>query len=212
MLNTTLNAGHGTINANLAALVGSRLCHDLISPIGAIQNGLELMALTGGASQDSPELSLIRDSCESAAARIRFFRVAFGFASEGQTMSRREVAGTLDAVTKGGRLSADWAEDSDQPRTEVQLCFLAYLCCESALPMGGQVHFTRDSAGWTVRASGPRVNADTRLWDHLNGVSSLEDPPADKVHFALLPILAEVQRRQLFAQTREDSLVIKIAA
>lgn len=198
------------LSVNLAALVGSRLCHDLISPIGAIQNGLELMTLTGG-GKDSPELTLIQDSCESAAARIRFFRVAFGLAGDQQMMSRREIAATLAAITKGGRLKADWGEDGDHPRTEVQLCFLAYLCCESALPMGGDLHIGRDAAGWTIRARGPRLNVNDELWDHLNGAAELPNPPADKVHFALLPILAADQKRQLLATTDADSLTIKIA-
>ena len=59
---------------DLAALVGSRICHDLISPIGAIGNGLELflMDTAGG-----PELALITESISHAKARIRFFRVAY---------------------------------------------------------------------------------------------------------------------------------------
>ena len=198
------------ISANLAALVGSRLCHDLISPIGAIQNGLELMALTGG-GKDSPELTLIQDSCESAAARIRFFRVAFGFAGDSQKMSRKEIAATLEAVSKDGRLKAVWGDAEDHLRTDIQLCFLAYLCCESALPMGGNVSFDRDAAGWTVRATGPRVNATQALWDHINGVSPLPEPPADKVHFALLPILAGDLGRQLLATIGEDGVTLKIA-
>lgn len=198
------------ISVSLAALVGSRLCHDLISPIGAIQNGLELLALTGG-GKDSPELALIQDSCESATARIRFFRVAFGFASETQSMSAREIMSTLEAVTKGTRLRTHWTAEGDQSRRDVQLCYLAHLCCESALPMGGSATIDRDAAGWTVRASGPRVNTDTAFWDHLNGIAPLDAPPADKVHFALLPVLAKDQNRQLLATTDQDSVSIKIA-
>ena len=58
---------------DIAALVGSRICHDLISPIGAIGNGVELIGLTENTS--SPELALISESVDNANARIRFFRV-----------------------------------------------------------------------------------------------------------------------------------------
>ena len=61
-------------NASLATLIGSRICHDLISPIGAINNGLELLELTGGAQ--GPEMDLISNSVEHAEARIKFFRIA----------------------------------------------------------------------------------------------------------------------------------------
>ena len=63
---------------DLAALIGSRICHDLISPIGAIGNGVELMMMDGTAK--TPELALIAESVANANARIRYFRVAFGSA------------------------------------------------------------------------------------------------------------------------------------
>lgn len=56
---------------NYAALIGSRICHDLISPIGAINNGLELIEMS--APSLGPEMALISDSVTSASARIRFF-------------------------------------------------------------------------------------------------------------------------------------------
>ena len=56
-------------NLNLSALIGSRICHDLISPIGAINNGLELLGMT--TRQAGPEMALISESVENAAARIR---------------------------------------------------------------------------------------------------------------------------------------------
>ena len=67
-------------NHNLASLIGSRICHDLISPIGAICNGLELMQLDG--RPISPEMTLISESVNHANARIRFLRVAFGMAGD----------------------------------------------------------------------------------------------------------------------------------
>lgn len=196
--------------ANLAALVGSRLCHDLISPIGAIQNGLELIALSGVADP-SPEMALIQESCESAAARIRFFRVAFGLASHEQRMGRREIMSTLTALGKGGKLGIDWLPQDDLPRIEVQLAFLAYLCCESALPGGGTVRFDRDAAGWALSATGPRLAIDPPLWDHLNGSAPLDEPAANRVHFALLPILADAAGHKLYATMRDDTITLKIA-
>lgn len=197
-------------HAQLAALVGSRLCHDLISPIGAIQNGLELIALAGQADT-SPEMDLIQDSCESAAARIRFFRVAFGLAGSQQMMGRREITSTLSALGKGGKLQVEWAPTEDLPRTEVQVAFLAYLCCETALPAGGTLQFDRDPAGWTITARGPRLSIDQPLWDHLNGSFALDDPAANRVHFAMLPILAEAAGHKIYATQRDDTISIKIA-
>jgi histidine phosphotransferase ChpT len=196
--------------AHLATLLGSRLCHDLISPVGAIQNGLELLSLSGF-DTSGPEMTLIRESCESAAARIRFFRVAFGYAGEGQTMGRREVMSILSDVGKGGRIDTQWMPQDDLPRPEVQLAFLGHMCCESALPYGGKLHVDRDMAGWTLRASGRRLNIDTTLWDHLNGAAPLDTPAADRIQFALLPLLAESCRRKILASVSETDVTLKIA-
>ncbi|MGP6086187.1 histidine phosphotransferase family protein [Antarctobacter jejuensis] len=197
-------------SAKLASLVGSRLCHDLISPIGAIQNGLELIALSNP-GDTSPEMELIQDSCESASARIRFFRVAFGSAGSQQMMGQRDVLSTLSGLGKGGKTRFDWTPTEDLPRPEVQLAFLAYLCCESALPHGGIVRFERDAAGWSITAQGPRLSVDRPLWDHLNGSVPLDDPAADRVHFAMLPILAEARGQKLMTTLRDETITIKIA-
>ncbi|MEO1362985.1 MAG: hypothetical protein AAFU86_04320 [Pseudomonadota bacterium] len=82
----------GQDNVNLAALIGSRICHDLISPIGAINNGLELLNMAG--ASDGPEMELISESVENASARIRFFRMAYGAASD-QPVGRAEVVSIL---------------------------------------------------------------------------------------------------------------------
>ena len=78
---------------DLAALLGSRICHDLISPIGAIGNGVELLMMAG--AEHGPEIALIAESVGYANARIRFFRVAFGTATADQRMARAEIASIL---------------------------------------------------------------------------------------------------------------------
>lgn len=75
--------------SDLSALIGSRICHDLISPLGAIGNGLELLQMSG--ASESPEMTLIADSVTSANARIRFFRIAYGDAVQNQMIKGAEL-------------------------------------------------------------------------------------------------------------------------
>ena len=77
------------LNLTLSNLIGSRICHDLISPIGAINNGLELIEIKG--DQVGSEMRLIEQSCAAASARIQFFRIAYGAALDSQTISNRET-------------------------------------------------------------------------------------------------------------------------
>ena len=79
---------------SLATLVGSRICHDLISPVGAIGNGVELIAM--GGPINTPELTLISDSVANASARIKFFRIAFGVASPEQTLGAPSVKAIVE--------------------------------------------------------------------------------------------------------------------
>jgi len=181
-------------NANLAALVGSRICHDLISPVGAINNGLELLGMSS--SLEGPELELISDSVNNANARIRFFRVAFGAAGE-QELGRMEIMSVLSDVSKGGRIKYNWSSQDSAARRDVRMAFLAGLCLESALPYGGTVQILRSSDGWTVTGEGRKVNVDEALWSALTADSpEVEITPA-LVQFALLPEAAREAGRSL---------------
>jgi len=88
------------LDGGVASAIASRICHDLISPLGAIANGVELLALSG--VQPTPEMDLIAQSVESANARIRFFRLAYG-APGVAGVGRSEVTRTLAALSPIGR-------------------------------------------------------------------------------------------------------------
>ena len=171
-------------NANLAALVGSRICHDLISPIGAINNGLELLGMSGDMS--GPELELISDSVANANARIRFFRIAFGAASE-QQISRAEVVSVLEDISKGGRLKYQWTPQEPATRAEVRLALLAGLCLETGLPYGGNVNILCADGKWAVIGEGSKLNIDDELWARVSGGSSSATVTPALVQFAMLP-------------------------
>ncbi len=176
---------------DLAALIGSRICHDLISPIGAIGNGVELMMMDRSAA--SPELALIAESVESANARIRFFRVAFGLAGSDQRIARSEVTGILTTMSRGGRLKYDWLSSNDLDRRDVKLVFLMLQCLETALPYGGSVRVVQSGDDWQITAEASRMRLEPRFWGMFAqeyGGTTLSDTegkpvPASHVQFAL---------------------------
>lgn len=179
--------------ADLAALVGSRLCHDLISPLGAIGNGVELLMLS--ALNVSPELQLVAESVGNATARLKFFRVALGQAGAEQRMGRPEIVTLLDDLARSNRLRFDWRAEGDQPRKEVKLAFLALLCLETALPWGGVIAIGKSGAGWSLSANASRAKPDPALWAQLDGAGGPVTPA--QVQFALLLQEATRQDRQL---------------
>jgi histidine phosphotransferase ChpT len=180
---------------DLAALVGSRICHDLISPIGAIGNGVELITMEG--SVNGPEMLLISESVAHANARIRFFRVAFGACSQDQRIGRAEVSSVLSDVSHGSRIQIDWSSPNDLPRRDVKLVFLLILCLESALPFGGKIQVDRNDQRWTLLASSPKLRADPALWENLINPAATADIGAAQVQFALVPEEIKRQHRRL---------------
>jgi len=195
-----------TTDVNLAELIGSRICHDLISPIGAITNGLELLDMVGAVQ--GPEMELIAGSVGSAGARIRFFRVAFGAASE-QPLGRTEVTALLSDLERAGRVRVHWGLTEPVPRNQVKLAFLALLCCESAMPLGGEVEFATDGKAWAVTGKADKLNLDPQLWKGLSTGRFTEKLTPAQVQFALLPESAAAQKRRVAAETASTRITIR---
>ncbi|MEO9575307.1 MAG: histidine phosphotransferase family protein [Tateyamaria sp.] len=194
----------GQSNVNLAALIGSRICHDLISPIGAINNGLELLGMSDGRA--GPEIDLITESVENASARIRFFRIAFGAASD-TPMGRSEVITILRDVTKGRRLTVAYGPMDDQPRWAVRMVFLGIQCLESSMPYGGQIEASCVSGQWTITGHASKTNIDPALWSVLKG-SEPDGLAPGHVQFALLPAVADDVKRKVNCHLSQDTLTI----
>lgn len=190
--------------STIAALLGSRICHDLISPIGAISNGVELLGLSGGT--DNSELSLISDSVDNANARVKFFRIAFGQSSEGQMTSGAEMKSILTALGTG-RVTYHWAVEGDQMRDEVKMATLMLMCLETALPRGGKITVERSHDGqWSVCARAERLEPDPALWARLGAITDVDDlKPAD-VQFFLAPVQAALLGRRITHTTAEGLL------
>jgi len=179
---------------DLAALVGSRICHDLISPIGAIGNGVELLSLTDG--DTGPEMQLINESVQNANARIRYFRIAYGATSDDQMISRAEIVSILAATARGGRFTYFWNVEGEQSRRLVRCALLLMQCFEAALPMGGDIHVVQDGDQWRLSAEGPRLSVDGALWDTMSRPVVGYEYTAAQVQFALIPgVMAEAGRR-----------------
>lgn len=195
----------------LAELISSRLCHDLVNPLGAIGNGVELIEMTGSAR--GPEMELIRDAVRDAQARLRFLRIAFGGAGATQTMSAREAKATAQAPWQGGRLKVSWAVAGDLPRLRVKLGYLMLLCSESALPMGGDVTLSQTPAGHLrIDALAPRVTADADLWSVLHfGMPAATRPlRPSEAQFAALHAATTPLELAINYVAREDGLTLSI--
>src|SRR5258706_7599926 len=113
---------------DFAALLVSRVCHDLVSPVGAVVNGLEVLEDETDLAMRADALRLVAASAEQAAARLQFARIAFGAAgSAGAELDLAEVGRIMAGLLKGGKgephwqgpalkLPQDWAKRFHEPR------------------------------------------------------------------------------------------------
>jgi histidine phosphotransferase ChpT len=189
---------------DLTALIGSRICHDLISPIGAIGNGVELLMMESG--PQAPEVALIAESVAHANARIRFFRLAFGATSMDQRIARNEVNDILAGVTRGGRVQIGWTSASDAGRAEVKLAFLLLQCVESAMPYGGRVRVVAEDRAWLIEAEASKLKIDHDLWEVLSNPAAQAQIGPAQVHFALVPEEMAYQGRSLVVKITDQTI------
>jgi histidine phosphotransferase ChpT len=196
--------------SDLAALVSARLCHDLISPMGAIGNGLELLQLTEGAG--AAELALVNDSLATALAKLRFYRVAFGPADPQARQSLDEAAQITDAMFHG-RFTVAWeAQGGDLPRPMVRLAYLAVLCLEKSLPMGGNVRSCLCEGGVSLAVDGRRTAPPAAFWAHVTDGAPLPELKADAVQFPLLAAALADAGYRLSADFSESTAGVSITA
>jgi histidine phosphotransferase ChpT len=195
---------------DLAALVSARLCHDLISPMGAIGNGLELLQLSDGPAP--AELALINESLATALAKLRFFRIAFGPADAQARQSFDEAAQVTDGMFHG-RFTVSWdTRARDMPRPLARLIYLAILCLEKSLPMGGHVRVGVADERITLAVEGRRTAPPAALWAHLTRGTPVPDLKADGVQFALLARALAETGHAISATFGDSSVAVEIAS
>jgi len=141
------------LEMTLIELISSRICHDLVGPVGAVNAGAELMGEDGVA--DDEALALMRKSGLEAARRLQLFRLAFGRAGNSvDTKSMRDaVRQTYDAE---GKVNLDWPDlpiDPAHGRVVLNMVMLA----REALPFGGKIAVSHESGRTTVVAEGKRA-------------------------------------------------------
>lgn len=166
-------------SVEFASLLCSRLCHDLLSPVGAMNNGLELLADEDDPDMRARVIELLADSARASADRLKFFRLAFGAGGGfGETLAADEVKAAVEGLVRGNpRIQLGWlVEIPAIPKTAAKILLNLAMVAFDALVRGGQLTVGVDQGEVVVRAEGPRVVLDaeirTVLADGVGAVSS----------------------------------------
>jgi histidine phosphotransferase ChpT len=145
---------------DLAALLCSRLCHDVISPVGAIVNGLEVLEDERDEEMKQVAMDLVRKSAKQATARLQFARLAFGAAgSAGAQIDLGDAESVARGLLNDDRTKIEWKLPRLLlPKNRVKLLLNLLLIAQSMIPRGGTIEVEPvgegDSMGFRLRARG----------------------------------------------------------
>jgi histidine phosphotransferase ChpT len=155
---------------DFASLLCSRLCHDLLSPVGALNNGIELLADEHDPEMRARCLDLLADSARASANKLKFFRLAFGAAGGfGDQVDAREAKTAIEGLfVSGGRIKLGWmVGDATLSKPAIKLLLNLSLIAGDALVRGGQLDVGAETRGdvteIVIRAEGDRIVLDPEL-------------------------------------------------
>jgi len=159
---------------DLASLLCSRLCHDLMSPVGALNNGIELLADEHDSDMREKCLELLADSARASANKLKFFRLAFGAGGGfGEEIDTGEAQAALEGIFGAERrIEVGWMVSGGKlPKGAVKLLLNVALLAGDALVRGGKLDVgaesNEDAIELVIRGEGPRILLDPALRETL---------------------------------------------
>jgi len=161
---------------DLAALLCSRLCHDMLSPVGALSNGIELLRDERDPEMRQRCLELLEQSARISTDKLKFFRLAYGAAGGfGEDVPVEEPRQLIEAlVGNNGRIELAWAvREATLPKPAVKVLLNLAAIAIDALPRGGQLDIGAERRGGAseiaVRAAGDKIAFDETIGGALEG-------------------------------------------
>ena len=201
-------------SVDFASLLCSRLCHDLMSPVGALNNGIELLADEQDPDMRDRCLELLSDSARVTANKLKFFRLAFGAAGGfGEAVDSKEAKFALEGLLgSDGKIELGWmVGDAKLSKSATKLLLNLALIASDALVRGGRLDIDAESDGGTeiaIRAEGPRIVLDPAIRDTLlNGAQEGVEPRTAGAWLAN-SLAAEANGAIQLSQPTDELLVI----
>ena len=215
-MNTTESARYMTTSSlELASLLCSRLCHDMLSPVGALSHGVELPADAKDPEMRQRCFELLDQSARISTDKLKFFRLAFGAAGGfGEIVPVAEARALVDGlVSNNARIALNWTLSSESlPKAAIKVLLNFALIGMEALPRGGTLDIAaefRDGASEiAVRAAGQRIAFDRDVGRALDGSLPAGELSSRTAPAAMISQLAGECGGQLQYVLADDALVL----
>jgi histidine phosphotransferase ChpT len=200
---------------DLVALICSRLCHDLAGSIGAVNNGIELLAEEADAAMRDEATGLIAQSGADAARRLAFFRLALGAAGNlDEPMALTEFVRVARDYFAGGKVAASLPGEAVGilPKPLGKALLLLLSLAAQALVRGGTLGLTRlaDNAGWRIEARGPSLRWPDAVAAALGTGDWPREPAAALARYAVK--LAARAGSHVAVQAGDTAVTITVAS
>jgi histidine phosphotransferase ChpT len=204
-------------NLDLAALVSSRICHDVINPVAAIANGLEMLAEEPDQVMRDAAMDLIRKSALQASAKLQFARLAFGAAgSAGAEIDLRDAEKVAREFVQGsGKHHLAWeGPPATLPKNKVKLLLNLVALGVIALPRGGTINVTildtPPAVSFSVTAKGEAARLTDQVKSLLLGGNGVAiDSHSIQPYYASL--VAAASGMTVTAEARDGEVEFKVA-
>lgn len=167
-------------------LMASRMCHDIISPVGAISNGIELMEELGPDGLDDAK-ELIGKSAEQANRRLRVFRYCYGTAGSKEQIDTKDLRKTAFDFFEGGRAVLEWSENAIDNADELPRGFLKsvlnlVLLGGEMITKAGVIKIRQEGLAVTIAISGENAAFREGMEAALSGTINPQDLDARLIH------------------------------
>jgi len=202
------------VDFEVIQMMCSRLCHDLVGTVGAINAAIELMDDEGGGKVADPDiLDLLSNSAGEASRKLSFYRAAFGLGGNQRTLIEVQHVRELVEGLMGGsnsKVSFKWAADttSSIPNVAAKLVYLITLLSFEALPRGGQISIHvqpfPEGLGLACAAEGAGAALRDAVVATLQGNTLSSDLSSREVHAYYAKILAETAGAKIELGTGES--------
>jgi histidine phosphotransferase ChpT len=197
--------------SELAALLCSRICHDVISPVGALNNGLELLDEPGA---EADALALIKVSARNASARLQFARIAFGAAgSAGSQIDTGDAEQVASAFMANEKSNLVWkGTRAYLPKAVVKLILNMILIANGSVPRGGTLDVELPSPDndncLIVKAAGPMIRVSDKFIQLHNNQPLDEAIDAHAVQYYYTLLLAREAKMALSVNVNTERLLM----
>ena len=200
---------------DLAAMLCSRLCHDMLSPVGALSNGLELLAMEADPEMRKSVMELLEQSATISTNKLKFFRLAFGAAGGfGDRVDVAEPRSLIEALAgDNDKIQINWAIETanlSKPSVKVLLNFaqiaIDALVRGGTLDVGAEV---RDgNCEIVVRATGPKIAFDETIGKAIEGSLPSSELSSRTAAAHMIALLAEESGGGLQYARTDEALVL----